>query len=117
MVSLDSITDLYPTHQLADEILFKKAEIYQKHNDFEKAAENLKKIVDNYPREITADDACYRLAQLYETKMNNTQKAAEYYKKILIDYKSSIFINDSRKHYRAIEKQTGKQENKESSFL
>ena len=113
MVSLDSITEMFPTHQLADEILFKKAEIYQKHNDFTKAAENLKKIVDNYPREITADDAAYRLGQLYETKLNNPEEAAKYYKLILINYKSSIFVNDSRKHYRALEKKLPKQNNTE----
>jgi len=113
IVSLDSIRQDYPTSQLADEILFKKAEIYQKHNEFEKAIENLKKIVENYPQDIIADDACYRLAKIYENKLNNPEKAAKYYKKILLDYKNSIFVSDSRKRYRALEKHG----NKEESFF
>ncbi len=117
LASLDSITNLYPTHQLADEILFKKAEIYEKHNDFEKAVENLKKVVENYPQEVTADDAAYRLGQIHETELNNPEEAAKYYKLILINYKSSIFVNDSRKHYRAIEKQSsGSDSNTEHFF-
>ncbi len=110
IITLDSIIQNYPTHQLADEILFKKADIYQKHNEFEQSIENLKKIVENYPQEIIADDACYRLAKLYENKFNNIEMAAVYYKKILIDYKNSIFVEDSRKHYRALEKQGNKEE-------
>jgi len=113
IVSLDSIRQFYPTNQLADEILFKKAEIYQKHNEFEKAIENLKKIIENYPQDVIADDACYRLAKIYENKLNNPDEAAKYYKKILLDYKNSIFVSDSRKRYRALEKQG----NKEESFF
>lgn len=117
IVSMDSISDLFPTHQLADEILFKKAEIYQKHNEFEKAIENLKKIVDNYPREITADDAAFQLGQIYETKLNNPDEAAKYYKLILINYKSSIFVNESRKHYRVLEKLNPESKSKEELFF
>lgn len=117
LLTLDSITLHYPSCRLSDEILMKKADIYIKHNEYEKAAIYLKKNIETNPLEITADDACYKLARLYETKLNNIPEAKKYYKKILIDYKGSIFVNNSRKYYRALENKTSEIKQEEKKIL
>lgn len=99
---LDSIEAQYPFHSLVDEILFKKGEIYQKMQNWDKAIEFYNLVLTNYFDDILADDACYRIAQIYEYNIGDKEKAAEYYKKILFDFSGSLYTAESRKKYREI---------------
>ncbi len=79
-----------------------KYRIYMQTKEYQKAAMNLEKIVQQYSYAIWADKAVFELAQLYENKLNNKTKAAELYKKILFDYKGSFYTDKARKRYRAL---------------
>lgn len=102
LAQLDSIEAQYPFHSLVDEILFKKGEIYQKMQNWDKAIEFYNLVLTNYSQDILADDACFRIAQIYEYNIGDKEKAAEYYKKILFEFSGSLYTAESRKKFREI---------------
>lgn len=98
---LDSlITD--KTSQLVDESYLLKAEIFVQEKKYNKAIEYLKKIITEYSYEILTDIAVFRIAQIYDTKINDKENAAEYYKKLMIEYPESIYVAESRELFRKI---------------
>jgi tetratricopeptide (TPR) repeat protein len=99
---LDSISTLFPMHSIADNVLFKKAEIFAKNGKFDQAAANYSEIIEKYPYDLLADDALYNLAGLFENQLNNKSKAMELYEKILTQYPGSLYVVDARKHFRAL---------------
>ena len=102
MITLDSITSMFPSHSLSDDVLFKKAEISQKDGDYLNASAYWQKVVDDYPYDILADDALFRLAGLYETALNDKAKAMELYQQVLEKYPGSVFAADARKRFRIL---------------
>ncbi|MCB0395102.1 MAG: tetratricopeptide repeat protein [Flavobacteriales bacterium] len=102
LLALDSISQLAITHALADEILFKKAEIMEKHGRFKEAANFYQKIIDNYSFDILADNALFNLAELYQYRLNDPTKAMELYQKLLVDHPGSLLSVEARKRFREL---------------
>jgi len=100
---LDSLEKEYPFHSIADEVLFKKAEIHESLQNWEKAIELYDVIVQSYAHDILADDASFRIANLYEYKLNDKNKASDYYKKILFEFQGSLYDDAARKKFRSIQ--------------
>jgi tetratricopeptide (TPR) repeat protein len=98
---LDSINLLFSSHTLADDIFFKKAEIYKSLNDVDNAIKMYNSIIEFYPTDIYADDAQFKLAELYEQK-NDKEKAKTAYQNVLTNYSGSIYVVEARKRYRAL---------------
>lgn len=98
----DSIKILFPEHSLYDDILFEKAKIAYKHQQYDKAADLYENIVANYKQSILTDDCLYHAALLYEEKLNNPDKAKQLYEAIIEKHASSIFAVDARKRYRKL---------------
>lgn len=99
---LDSVTTLYPMHSIADNVLFKKAEISTKNGKFDVAATYYAEIIEKYPNDLLADDAMYYLAGLYEIHLNDKNKAMQLYEKILTQFPGSLYVVDSRKRFRSL---------------
>lgn len=99
---LDSLERRYPFHSMVDEVLFKKAEIYEGQQKWTLAVELYTVVVESYAHDILGDDAAMRLARIYETRLDNREKAAEYYKKILFDFSGSLYTAEAREKYRNI---------------
>jgi len=99
---LDSVTTLYPMHSIADNVLFKKAEISAKNGKFDVAATYYAEIIEKYPNDLLADDAMYNLAGLYENHLNDKNKAMQLYEKILTQFPGSLYVVDSRKRFRSL---------------
>lgn len=99
---LDSIEYLFPSHALHDEILFRKYEIYYKKQDYQKAAEQLRKVYEYDPRDILADNALFLLARLNEEQLQNKEKAMELYKNLMTDHSNSIYVTEARKRFREL---------------
>lgn len=99
---LDSVTTMYPMHSIADNVLFKKAEISTKNGKFDVAATYYAEIIEKYPNDLLADDAMYYLAGLYEIHLNDKYKAMQLYEKILTQYPGSLYVVDSRKRFRSL---------------
>ncbi|MBD3636900.1 MAG: tetratricopeptide repeat protein, partial [Crocinitomicaceae bacterium] len=96
---LDSLEKQYPFHSMVDEVLFKKAEIYEELQEYEKAIEFYEIVCTSYSFDILADDAAYRIARIYDYKLENKEKAKEYYKKILFEFKASLYTAEARKRF------------------
>ena len=97
---LDSIPTLFGYHPILDDILLKKAEIYEKSGRFEVADSLLRIITTTYPEEVLADKALFLRAVLRENRLNDPDKAKELYGRLLEDYPGSIYVVDARKRYR-----------------
>jgi tetratricopeptide (TPR) repeat protein len=101
-ITLDSINTLYPNHALADEILYKKAQIELKHGRYNEAAAYYDTIVKNYGDDILGDDALFKLADLTENQFKNPDKAKELYQQLMEKYPASLYIVESRKRFRKL---------------
>jgi tetratricopeptide (TPR) repeat protein len=88
--------------KIEDEALLKQGEIYEKKDDYEKAETNYLKIIEFYNEDILADDAHYRLAKIYEEKLNQPEKAKKQYEEIIFHFADSIYFVEARKKYRAL---------------
>lgn len=99
---LDSIDNWYVLHPLFDEVLYKRAQIAIKEDNYQKADSLLGTLIMKYPSDLMADDALMLLAQINEEKFQNKAKAKEYYEKIILDYSSSLYINQARKKYKEL---------------
>ena len=97
---LDSIDVAYPKNSLADDILMAKAKIFIKNNDFTNAETNLKQLISLHFTSIWIDDAIFTLAELYETKLNNTEEAKKLYQQLITDFPGSMLNTEARKRFR-----------------
>jgi tetratricopeptide (TPR) repeat protein len=102
LVVLDSIKEKFPSHAIADDILYKRYEIMMKKNKYEDAAKFLQGIIDNYSEDILGDDALFYLAELEENKLNDKQKAMGLYQDLLVKFPGSMFTVEARKRFRKL---------------
>ncbi|MBD1397479.1 tetratricopeptide repeat protein [Pontibacter sp. JH31] len=98
---LDNMLKAYPGHSLTDEIYYRKATIYERTGEFEKAIASLEKVV-KAPTDILSDDALYKLAYIYEENLKDIQKAQELYNEFLVKHKGSIYVAEARKRFRKL---------------
>ena len=96
---LDTITEKYPSHSLSDDVLYRKAQIYEQTNDLEQAASLYEKVFNNYKYDVLADNALYRYAMICE-RQNKTEAAKDAYFKLISEYSGSIFTIEARKKLR-----------------
>jgi tetratricopeptide (TPR) repeat protein len=99
---LDSINKTFPNHALADEIIYKKAEIALKHNQYTEAAAFYEELLKNYGEDVLADDALFKLADLNENQFKNIDKAKELYQQLLEKYSGSLYVVEARKRFRKL---------------
>ncbi len=99
---LDSLEKKFPFHSMVDEVLFKKAEIYEGQQKWDLAIQFYTEVLESYSHDILGDDAAFRLAKIYDVRLNNPQKAAEFYKKILFEFGGSLYTADARERYRLL---------------
>ncbi|WP_307290460.1 tetratricopeptide repeat protein [Pedobacter agri] len=97
---LDSIAVVFPENGLTDAVLMTKAKILIKSNDFQSAADILKKLAENFKDGIWTDDALFTLGDLHEKKLNDIVQAKLYFQKLITDYPGSMFSAEARKRFR-----------------
>jgi tetratricopeptide (TPR) repeat protein len=102
LMVLDSIGVLFPYHSLADDVMFRRAKIEIRRNDYDAAVKLLEKIVKDYSSGLLADDALFLLGETFQYKLNDKVKASDAYKEILFSYPGSIFVSEARKLYREL---------------
>ncbi len=93
---LDSLQKQFPNHSLSDDVLFKKAKIYEKLGQDSIAKDLYQEILDKYYTDILADNALMALANIY-TKEGNPEKAMELYTRLLVDFSDSFFTTEARR--------------------
>lgn len=102
ILSLDTILNEYSGHPLLDEVYYFKAEIFEQQKNYELAAENYKRVFTSYGYDILADDALFKLAEIYETKLNEKDKAMQYYEELLLNYQESSYVVAARERFRLL---------------
>lgn len=80
---MDSIPVLFRIIALADDILYRKAQLAIKHGKYTEAATFYESILTNYGSDIIGDDALFKLADLNENQFKNADKARELYQQLL----------------------------------
>ena len=88
--------------KIEDEVLLKLGELYEKTAQYEKAEASYLQLIELYNDDILADDAHFRLAKLYQNKLQQPDKAKELYEQIIFNFADSIFFIEARKNYRAL---------------
>ncbi len=102
MIILNQLQREFPDHTVQDEVLLLRSEIWMARGNYESAAADLQAIIDGFPEDILADDAQFRLAQLYETKMNRVEEAKELYRSLFTDHPDSFYTAEARKRFRLL---------------
>lgn len=102
IIILDKILNEHKTEPIVAQTLFKQAQLFEIKAQYAKAEVNYEAIITNYSDGILADDAYYKLAGLYESKLNLPEKAKALYEKIIFNHADSIYFIDARKRYRAL---------------
>ena len=103
---LDTIEQKYKGHSLSDDVLYRKAQIYEEINDLDKAASLYQEVFTKYGFDVLADNALFRYAEICERQGKN-KEAEDSYFKIISDYSGSIYAVDARKRMRALHNGTG----------
>ena len=99
---LDSVTRLFPTHQIHDDVLFAKAEIFLKTGYYQQADSLLERVVEVFPQGLLADEALFKRAELHERIFDDKQKAMGLYQKLMMSYPGSLNTVTARNRFRAL---------------
>jgi tetratricopeptide (TPR) repeat protein len=100
--TIDSLMQLFPSHTLYDDALFKKAEILFLMRRYTDADSLYGKVVAGFPTGIISDDALFRRAQIREKFLNDNATAMLLYEDLLKNYPGSTFAVEARKRYRML---------------
>jgi TolA-binding protein len=99
LLTLDSVQKLYAGSSLADDILFRKGNIYEETGNLNEAAKSYDKIVSDYFFDVLADNALFRYA-IVQDKLQNFDKADDAYFKLVSEFPGSIYTNEARNKLR-----------------
>lgn len=99
---LSEIDTLFPEHSLADDILYSKAQIYEKLKDYEQSKSMFESIIENHVEEIRCDNALFELAELYEGPLADKEEAMKLYKRLFEEFSNSTLATIARKRFRIL---------------
>lgn len=102
LARMDSINILFDNHSLADDIYCKKAQVFTKMGKYKEALEAYQRVVDIYGDEIYGDDALFKMAEIYQYKLQDLTKAKELYQEFLTKYPASVYTVEARKRFRKL---------------
>jgi len=102
LLVLDTITKSFPGHPVLDDAVYRRAQIYMKLKQYDRAVSELKIILSTYYFDILADNALLMLGNIYETKLPDKEQAMKYYMQLVTDFPGSILVNEARQRYRAL---------------
>lgn len=102
LLQLTAIEETFPTHDIADNILFQRARIFSELRQYQQAADAYMQVADEFSFDILSDNALIEAGRLYEGPLNQESKAMEVYKRILDDHPGSLFVVEARKRFRTL---------------
>lgn len=100
IIFLDRIANTSNGEVSHEFMIYEKANIYEKKNDFLMADSLYEKMWTNYPESVKADNAIFKQAEINRIKLNNNEKAMELYLKLMKDHADSIFASEARLRFR-----------------
>ncbi len=102
LITLDSIYKLGLYNSLFDEVLFKKAQIFVRRNQYAIADSLLNQMISLYPEELYTDDALFFRAEIQQYYLNDKNKAMELYKELITTFPGSLLSHEARKRFRLL---------------
>jgi len=102
LLVLDTITKSFPGHPVLDDAVYRRAQIFMKLKQYDRAVAELKIILSTYYFDILADNALLMLGNIYETYLNDKAQAMNFYMQLVTDFPGSILVNEARQRYRAL---------------
>lgn len=102
LATLDSLETFYIGHNIQDEVLFKKADIFLGMRRYSVADSLLRQVVEQYGDDILADDALMKRAELNEFVLNRKERAKALYQQLITDYPGSLYTVKARKRFRIL---------------
>jgi tetratricopeptide (TPR) repeat protein len=102
IIAFEEISLNHKGEKIEDEVLLKLGELYEKTEQYLKAEASYLKLIEFYNDDILADDAHFRLAELYQKKLQQPDRAKELYEQIIFNFADSIFFVEARKKYRTL---------------
>ena len=108
LVMLDTLVYRFPTHPLADEIIWERVNIYLAKNQIEKTLFWIDKLLDGHSDGIYADDALFKKAEIYQFVLNKPQDAQKMYLDLLVKYSGSLYRVEARKRIRKLRGEVAK---------
>jgi tetratricopeptide (TPR) repeat protein len=110
IAKLNMLPFKYPNHSLADEIVFLKAKVEEKRENFDLALQFYSEVYTKHSGDILADNALYNAANIQLFVNNKTEEALKLYEQILLDYSSGLFSAEARKKYYALKEGATKED-------
>ncbi len=107
---LDSIQNKFPTDNLMDDVLFRKASIQEKLGNYNQAIDLYNLVATDYSWEILADNALINMARIQHHKLQNAEEAKATYTQLLLHHKGSIFTEEARNAIRELRGDFSKEE-------
>lgn len=99
---LDSLLAAYPTHALADEVHFARAEAFRDLGALNEAVEAFLKMRDLFPASYLVDRSLFQAAEIFERDLRNAPAALQAYQNILVDYPGSLLAPQVRTRIRRL---------------
>lgn len=105
LIKLDSLSEAFPGHNLTDEILWEKANIFLKRNQIDRTMQYLERILESHKEDIYGDDALYTKAKIYDYTLNEPDTASDVYLTFLSTFPGSLYAVEVRKRLRVLRKE------------
>lgn len=102
LAKLNLLPFKYPNHSLADEIVFLKARVEEKRENFDLALQYYEDVYNKHSDDILADNALFNAANIYLFVNSDKESALRLYEQILLTYSSGLFAAEARKKYYAL---------------
>ncbi|MFO7790571.1 MAG: tetratricopeptide repeat protein [Bacteroidota bacterium] len=99
---LDSINKQFPSNDLVDDVLFRKARIKKKQGRYTEAVDLFNQVVADHGWGVLADNALIAMARVQHHKLNDEEAAMESYSQLLMNFKGSIFTSEARESLREL---------------
>lgn len=99
---LDSLIKDTDNYQIIDQALYKKAQVYQKLQEFQEASGYYEQLISQHPNSILIDNALFALAKIQVEVMGQPEKAQENLEVLIFNHQDSIFFVEGRKLYRKL---------------
>ncbi len=100
--TLDSIAEMFPDHQINDDVLFARADIMSKRGNYEAADSLLALITEQFSGGLLADEALFQRAELQHYLFERDDKAMSLYQQIMRDYPGSLHTITARNRFRQL---------------
>ena len=102
IILYDSVLNNFKNHSLNDEILFRKAKIYLKQNNYSQAINNLLDIEKKFPNSILLDNSLFLAGCIFQENIKDLDSAKKYFKTILFEHQGSLYTTEARKRFRKL---------------